>query len=122
MNSSVEGLVACPACAHYIAAKHGMIGLTRALAVDLGRYNITVNSVCPGGIKTGLMEYVDRFYKAHPDYKRDTATIAGAWTVLPDYQVLNPEDVSTAVLWLASDDARCITGVALPVDTGFTAK
>ncbi len=122
MNSSVEGLVACPACAHYIAAKHGMIGLTRALAVDLGRYNITVNAVCPGGVATGLMEYVDTFYKANPDYQKETATIAGAWTVIPDHPVLHPEDVSGAVLWLASDDAKYVTGIALPVDTGFTAK
>jgi SDR family mycofactocin-dependent oxidoreductase len=122
MNSSVEGLVACPACAHYVAAKHGMIGLTRALAVDLGRYNITVNAVCPGGVATGLMRYVDEFYKAHPDWQKDTATIMGAWTVIPDRQVLRPEDVSGAVLWLASDDAKYVTGIALPVDTGLTAK
>jgi SDR family mycofactocin-dependent oxidoreductase len=122
MNSSVEGLVACPACAHYIAAKHGMIGLTRALAVDLGRYNITVNAVCPGGVATGLMDYVDDFYSKHQEYKRDTAAIAGAWTVIPEHQVLRPEDVTGAVLWLASDEAQCVTGIALPVDTGFTAK
>jgi len=122
MNSSIEGLIATPAQAHYIASKFGMIGLVKALAVDLGKYNITVNAVCPAGVISGMGKYVAEFYAAHPDFQRETSTIVGSWTVIPNRPILHPEDVSGAVLFLASDDAKYITGVALPVDTGYTAK
>jgi SDR family mycofactocin-dependent oxidoreductase len=122
MNSSIEGLIATPAQAHYIAAKFGMVGLVKALAVDWGKYNITVNAVCPAGVVSGMGKYVADFYAAHPDYQKETKAVVGAWTVIPSKTILQPEDVSGAVLFLASDEAKYITGVALPVDTGYTAK
>jgi len=122
MNSSIEGLIATPSQAHYIASKFGMIGLVKALAVDLGKYNITVNAVCPAGVISGMGKYVADFYAAHPDFQKETKTIVGSWTVIPSRPILHPEDVSGAVLFLASDDAKYITGVALPVDTGYTSK
>jgi SDR family mycofactocin-dependent oxidoreductase len=122
MNSSIEGLIATPAQAHYIASKFGMIGLVKALAVDLGKYNITANAVCPAGVVSGMGQYVSDFYAAHPEYQKETKAVVGSWTLIPSRQILQPEDVSGAVLFLASDDAKYITGVALPVDTGYTAK
>jgi NAD(P)-dependent dehydrogenase (short-subunit alcohol dehydrogenase family) len=114
--SSVAGLKALPAQAHYSAAKHGVVGLVGSAAIELGPYGVRVNSVHPWGIDTRL---------AH-DPKvatilADNPTYAGSFgSVLPSPALAEPADVANAVLWLASDAARCVTGIQLPVDMGAT--
>lgn len=101
----------------YAASKHGVVGLMRSWANWLARYSIRVNSVHPTGVKTpmvvndSLPEYFDHF--------RDSA--ASLTNLLP-VQVVEPVDVSNAIAWLVSDEARYVTGVTLPVDAGFAVK
>jgi NAD(P)-dependent dehydrogenase (short-subunit alcohol dehydrogenase family) len=121
--SSTAGLVAFPHFANYVAAKHGVIGLTRALALDYAPYGIRVNAVCPTSVRDD------------PDL--DSGMLAGVAGMLgveaEDYEMLSlphhplgtlveAEDVAAAAVWLASAAAGHITGTALPVDAGFTAR
>jgi len=110
---------------HYGAAKHGVVGLTRTLALELAKDMIRVNSVHPTGVDT-LMIQNDAMYRQlapgveHPT-KEDLATVLRSLNVLPIPWV-EAIDVSNAVLFLASDEARYVTGVALPVDAGMALK
>ena len=96
-----KGLQGAPHQAHYVASKHGIQGLGGALANELGPHGIRVNSVNPdqGGCRGGVRTY----------------------TLLPIPWV-QPEDVANAVLWLGSDEARYVTGIAIPVEGGMIAK
>jgi hypothetical protein len=114
--SSVAGLKALPGQAHYSAAKHGVVGLVGSAAIELGPYGVRVNSVHPWGIDTRL---------AHdPEVATilaDNPTYAGSFgSILPSPTLAEPADVANAVVWLASDAARCVTGIQLPVDMGAT--
>ncbi|HKE76587.1 MAG TPA: mycofactocin-coupled SDR family oxidoreductase [Acidimicrobiales bacterium] len=114
--SSVAGLRALPGQAHYSAAKHGVVGLVRAAAIELGPFNIRVNSIHPWGIRTRLAEdpTLPPLLGANPTYQ--TAFRA----ILPEPRMAEPADIAAAVVWLASPAARCVTGVQLPVDMGST--
>ncbi|MEM7250277.1 MAG: SDR family NAD(P)-dependent oxidoreductase [Pseudomonadota bacterium] len=109
--ASTEGLGATPGIAPYSAAKHGVIGLTRSLAVELGPEGITVNCICPGPIHTGLTAAI-------PDDAK--ATFARRRVALRRYG--DPEEVAHATLSLALPASSYITGVALPVDGGLTIR
>jgi hypothetical protein len=114
--SSVAGLKALPGQAHYSSAKHGVVGLVRSAAIELGPHQIRVNSVHPWGINTRLAEdpAVYEMLDANPTY-------AGSFgSILPFPSPAEPSDIANAVVWLASDAARCVTGVQLPVDMGAT--
>ncbi len=110
--ASIGSLVAVPAHAAYNAAKAGVMGLTRQIAVDYGPDNIRVNCVCPTATDTPLT--------------RGAGATDGAFQALaqmhPLRRLTQPEDIAYAVLFLASDEARCITGAVLPVDAGWTAQ
>ena len=112
-TSSVAGLVGLPLLADYVAAKHGVTGLAKTLANELAKYRIRVNSVHPHGVNTdlkpGLRERLDGDPELGPLFQAS----------LPD-PVSEPEDIAAAVVWLASDEARHITGIQLPVDLGRT--
>ena len=109
--SSVNGLSTFGDPA-YSAAKAGMISLTRSMAVEYGRYNIRVNAVCPGTVRTPIWQHrVDR--------EPEILTKLAKW--YPLGRVVEPVDIARSVGFLASDDAAAITGVALPVDCGLTA-
>jgi SDR family mycofactocin-dependent oxidoreductase len=114
--SSVAGIKSLPAAAHYSAAKHGVVGLTKTAAIELGEYGIRVNSVHPWGVDTPMAQ--DRsaapLFAAHPAYR---ASYAAA---LPDLPIAQPDDISDAVVWLASELSRSVTGVQLTVDMGAT--
>jgi len=109
--ASTEGIGAQRNMAPYTSAKHGVIGLTRALAIDLGVHGITVNAICPGPIVTGMTEAI-------PDDMRDT--FARRRTALRRYG--DPEEVAHMTLSLALPAASFITGAIVPVDGGLTAK
>ncbi|MBU8808165.1 mycofactocin-coupled SDR family oxidoreductase [Mycolicibacterium goodii] len=111
--------------AHYNSAKAGLIGLTKSLAVELGPSNIRVNSVHPGGVRTEMItnEKVIRLFVPEQDDPPQEVVRERfqAINVLP-IPWIEPEDVTNAVVFLASDQARFVTGVALPVDAGCTIK
>lgn len=112
---------------HYTAAKHGVIGLVQTLAIELAPYNINVNAVCPTTVDTGIVnnqaffEYMAGGPGSHAT-REQVIERMNALNLLPDRGMLDPKDISAAVLWLASDEARHITGYALPVDAGFLTR
>jgi SDR family mycofactocin-dependent oxidoreductase len=125
LTSSTAGFRAGTQISHYAAAKHGVIGLVKALANEFGRYSIRVNAVCPSLTATSMILNDGVFKLFRPDLDNPTADDArAAFTahhVLPVPWV-EPVDVSNAILFLVSDEARYITGVALPVDAGYLIK
>lgn len=115
-TASSYGLVGAKNQAAYSAAKGGVIALTREMAVDFASHNIRVNCVCPGAILTPLIEdYINS--TQDPD---QTRRFLGERN--PQGRMGAPEEVANAILFLASDEASHITGVALPVDGGLTAS
>ncbi len=125
LTSSVGGLKAYPHTGHYIAAKHGVVGLMRTFAVELGAQNIRVNSVHPTNVNTPLYMNEGTMKLFRPDLENPTAddmkVVAQLMHTLPIGWV-EPEDIANAVLFLASDESRYITGVTLPVDGGSCLK
>jgi (+)-trans-carveol dehydrogenase len=125
LTSSTAGLVALRNMAHYVAAKHGVVGLMRTLALELAPHSIRVNSVHPTGVNTPMVQNEPTTRVFLPGVENPTAEqyaeAMGALNALPIPWV-EPRDVSNAVLFLASDEARYITGVTLPVDAGSTQK
>ncbi|BBX66375.1 3-ketoacyl-ACP reductase [Mycobacterium saskatchewanense] len=104
----------------YAAAKHGVVGLMRVYANLLAQHNIRVNSIHPSGVDTPMINNeFTRQWLAQLVAQSDSPPDMG--NALP-VQVLTPEDIANAVAWLVSDQARYITGVALPVDAGFLNK
>lgn len=127
MTSSIYGLEADANCAHYIAAKHGVIGLMRSVAIELAPFDIRCNAVCPGPMDTLMLnnawQYSQWLGLDIPDgdwqSKREIAYDAVRnFYLLHDRSMLPPSAVSNAILWLVSDEAENITGVALPIDAG----
>lgn len=116
-TSSVAGLRGMPFLAHYSAAKHGVVGLCRSMANELGQHNIRVNSVHPWGVNTGL--HVNELPPMLAEYATTLAPIY--MQSLPD-PMSEPEDIAAAVAWLASDEARHVTGIQLPVDLGIMTR
>ncbi len=119
--ASAHGLVASPYKSAYVSAKHGIVGMTKTVALEVAEANITCNAICPGYVLTPLVE------KQIPDtararglseeeVKRDVL-LAAQWTK----KFVTVEQLAGVVLFLCSDAAENITGVALPVDGGWTA-
>jgi len=125
--SSAAGLQGMPNLGHYAAAKHGVVGLMRTLALELAPENIRVNSLHPTAVNTAMIRNPAADALFAPDLPAEERTLE---VLAPRYQSLNampvpwiePADVSHAVLWLASDDAGYVTGVTLPIDAGTTIK
>jgi SDR family mycofactocin-dependent oxidoreductase len=126
LTSSVGGMHAMPNMSHYISAKHGVIGLMRSLAVELGQHHIRVNSVLPTNVNTPMFMNEGTFKMFRPDLENPTAAdvepIAAQFMHVLPHGWIEPEDVSNAILFLASDESRYITGVPLPVDLGALLK
>lgn len=113
-TSSVAGLRGLPWMADYAAAKHGVVGLAKTLANELGEYRIRVNTVHPFGVLTGL-----RMTEIQ-DYSPQKPLLAPLFMGgLPDL-ISEADDIAAAVAWIASDEARHVTGIQLPVDLGRT--
>lgn len=121
LTSSVAGLKSYPNVAHYVAAKHGVVGLMRTLATELAPYRVRVNTVNPTQVDTDMIQNDVMYRLFVPDTEHPTreefAAASRATGLLP-VDWVSSADVSKALLFLASDDARYITGVALPVDAG----
>jgi NAD(P)-dependent dehydrogenase (short-subunit alcohol dehydrogenase family) len=121
-TSSNAGLVGAPFLPHYTAEKHGVVGLTKTLALELAEHDVTVNAVCPTAVETPLLAEAGAVYGDEP--MEEMARVGGPSNLFGDEEMflIQPEDVTAAFLWLSSEAARHVTGIALPVDAGFTAK
>ena len=126
LTSSTAGIRAYQNTAHYTAAKHGVIGLMKVLAQELGPHRIRVNAVCPTTVRTPLVINDSTFELFAPDVEHptedDVREAFEGLNILPGVAWIEPGDVSDAVLFLCSDAAKYITGVALPIDAGNTVK
>ena len=126
LTSSVGGMHAMPNMSHYVSAKHGVVGLMRSLAVELGQHHIRVNSVHPTNVNTPMFMNEGTYRLFRPDLENptadDVAPIAAQFMHVLPHGWVEPEDVSNAILFLVSDEARYITGVPLPVDLGALLK
>jgi (+)-trans-carveol dehydrogenase len=125
ITSSGAGLKGMANLGHYVAAKHGVIGLMRTLANELAPHMIRVNTVHPTSVDTPMVGNQATLALFRPDLENpgleDARETFLSLHLLP-IEWLEPRDISNAVLWLASDEARYVTGVALPVDAGVLQK
>jgi (+)-trans-carveol dehydrogenase/(-)-trans-carveol dehydrogenase len=124
ITSSAAGLQGHANIAHYVAAKHGVIGLVRSLAAELGPQSIRVNSIAPTCVATDMLLNQECYNLFCPDKAPDATyedfvEVAKMMHALPIPHV-DPVDISNALVFLVSDEARYVTGIALPVDAGST--
>lgn len=118
MTSSVAGLRGKPGMAHYCASKWGVVGLAKSLAHELAEHSITVNTLHPTGVDTALIPGMAHAASMATDDLVDHIFVGHALPV----KLVDPEDVARAALWLASDDARYVTGHTMGVDAGGMLK
>ena len=119
--ASAHGLVASPFKAAYVAAKHGVVGLTKVTALETAESNITCNAICPGYVYTPLVEaQIEGQAKAH-DIPREQVIRDVLLAQQPNKRFATVEELGALSVFLASDAAASITGTALPVDGGWTA-
>jgi SDR family mycofactocin-dependent oxidoreductase len=122
---SVNSLRGAAGISHYAAAKHGLVGFARSLALEVAEYSIRVNLVAPGTVETVMATSPAILQKYRPDLDHPTLdnvdSFLRARNPLPVRSV-DPADVSNAVVYFASDDARNITGTVLPVDAGWMTR
>lgn len=122
LTSSIAGLWAAPNISHYVAAKHGVTGFAKALAIELGAHRIRANAIHPGTVETQMVTNqggLDALV-GHPGATMaEAAPLMAAYNTLP-VPVLQPEDISRAVLYLLSEDGRYVTGTSMVVDAGAT--
>jgi 3-hydroxybutyrate dehydrogenase len=120
--SSVHGLIASPHKSAYTAAKHGVVGFTKALALEVAEDGITANAICPGYVHTALVDrQIEDQAKAHGiSRERAMKEVILAPQALKEFCRI--EDIAAMALYLASDSARSITGSAMTIDGGWTAR
>lgn len=123
--SSIAGLRGIPHVASYVSAKHGLVGLAGSLANELAEHQIRVNTVHPTNVQTPMIDNPTSAKIFRPDLEvptlQDGVETLTRINLLPVPWV-QPSDISDAVLWLASDASRFVTGAAIPVDAGMLAK
>ncbi len=120
-TTSTLGMVGSPGYAHYAAAKAGVMGLTKTTALEFAEYNINVNAIAPSVVDTDMTQAA---MDVGGDILQESADIAGPWNVFDpvNLPMLEAADITEAVMWLASDASRYVTGITLPVDAGCVAK
>jgi NAD(P)-dependent dehydrogenase (short-subunit alcohol dehydrogenase family) len=112
-TSSVAGLVAFRTMGPYVASKHGVIGLTKTAALEYSNFGIRVNAVCPGAIRTPM---IDTFINHDPE------TEAAMSALQPIGRMGRAEEVASLILWLCSDAAAFVTGASIAIDGGIVAQ
>jgi len=112
-TASVAGLVGIKGRADYVTTKHGVVGLTKAAALDYAQDGIRINAICPGSIRTPLVEDI---------FARDPEAEALHLANEPIGRLGTPEEVASAVVWLCSDSASFVTGHAMAADGGWVAR
>lgn len=121
LTSSGAALISGPGLADYKAAKAALLSLTRTLACELAEHVIRVNAICPTAVDTPMIQNETLYRSFRPDLdnpgREDVKAGFAAMNLLP-IPWIDPVDVSNAIVWLASDAARYITGITLPVDAG----
>ncbi|MGY1670578.1 mycofactocin-coupled SDR family oxidoreductase [Geodermatophilus sp. SYSU D00710] len=121
VTSSAAGLKGPPAMAHYAASKAGILGMVRSLATEFGPQRVRVNCIAPTTVDTDMVHWQGAYDVFRPDLEHptraDVEPVFASLNVLP-VPWIEPQDTSNAVLWLASDEARYVTGIVLPVDAG----
>ncbi len=125
LTSSTAGLKGTPNTIHYTAAKHGVVGIMRTLANEFAQHSIRVNSVHPTGVDTVMIQNPKTwglFDPEEPNPSRESAEPVFRSTNALPVPWVDPVDISNAILFLVSDEARYVTGVTLPVDAGYTVK
>lgn len=123
--SSIGGLRGMPNVGHYVSAKHGIVGLMRTMANELAPHRIRVNTIHPTNTNTDMIQNIgtyQMFTPHEPEPSQEKAIPAFLSLNALEVPWVEPVDVSNAVLFLGSDEARYITGVTLPVDAGATVK
>lgn len=121
-TGSVHSFTGVPGSAHYVAAKHGVAGLCKSLAIELAPHKIRVNYVCPTAANTHMVEAMTDPRVPENHGERLFAT-TGSWNLLDEGSPpIEPIEISQAMLWLASDSSLYVTGSAIPVDAGFMIK
>jgi len=113
-TASVSGLIGVPNASGYVAAKHGVVGLTKSAGLAYATKGIRVNAVCPGFVRTPMLEAL--MAERGPEYE---AIVVAAE---PVGRLGSPEEVAEFVVWLCTDAASFVTGAALPVDGGYVAR
>jgi NAD(P)-dependent dehydrogenase (short-subunit alcohol dehydrogenase family) len=111
--SSVAGIVGFSGLPAYVASKHGVIGLTKTAALECAKLGIRVNAVCPGVIKTPMIDRLTGNKKESEEQFENMEPVG---------RFGQPEEIANAVIWLCSDEASFVTGIAMPVDGGFVAQ
>jgi len=120
--ASAHGLVASPYKAAYVAAKHGMVGLTKVVALETAKENITCNAICPGFVATPLVEgQIDEQARAH-GMPREQVIDEVILASQPSKRFVEVEELAALAVFLCGPAGRSITGAALPVDGGWTAR
>ena len=112
-TASGAGLVAVPLLAHYAAAKHGVLGLTKTAAIENARTGLRINAICPGSVETPAL-------RAH--MAKDPAIERGILATQPGGRLGQPDEIAEAVIWLCSDRASFVTGESFVVDGGAVAR
>ncbi len=118
--ASTAGLVGYRYVSPYVAAKHALVGLTKALALELAKSGITVNAVCPGFTDTDLVASAVKTISKSSSRSAEDA-LATFTAMNPQGRLVKPEEVAAAVLWLASEEAAAVNGIALPIAGGEVA-
>ncbi|MBK1838375.1 3-hydroxybutyrate dehydrogenase [Azospirillum sp. YIM B02556] len=119
-TSSVLGMVGAPHKPAYVAAKHGIIGLTKSVSIELAPHGITCNAVCPGTVLTPIIERQIAQQAQVTGLPEDQVLKAVFLEKMPTGRLIGPEEVAAAIAFLCSDSAASITGAVLPVDGGYT--
>lgn len=120
--ASAHGLVASPFKSAYVAAKHGVVGLTKAVALEVAEMQITCNAICPGYVKTPLVEGQIRNQATAHNLSEDRVVREVILATQPNRRFAEAEAIGDTVLFLCSPAADAITGIALPVDGGWIAR
>ena len=111
-NASISGLVGLAGQAAYTASKHGVVGLTKAASVEAAEGGVRVNAICPGAVRTPILQ--------HLEAAGITEDVLASMS--PQARIAEPVEIAGAVMWLLSDQSTFVTGVAIPIDGGWTAR